>query len=253
MIKLKTEKDIEKLRISGKILSKLLNELSSYAREGLVLSKLDEYANNFLRNASAKSAFLGFQPDGSEKPYPASICTSVNEQIVHGIPGDYELKNGDILSIDIGVDYKGYITDAAVTIGIGDISKKAKQLILYTKKALGEAIKVSLKNNHIGDIGYVIEKTAKDNDLKVIRGLTGHGVGFELHEDPAVYNFGKKGDGILLKPGLVIAIEPMFSLGSANIFQADDESYVTRDGSLCAHFEHTIVITENGPEVLTKF
>lgn len=251
MIKLKSANDLEGLRESGKILARVLVALSRAAVSGASLKLLDELARKLLKDAGAESAFLGYRPEESRKPYPAAICTSLNDQIVHGLPDERVLKSGDLLKIDIGVNYKGYITDAAVTVAIGDISSKAKKLMEATKEALKRAIAVCNAGNHLGDIGWEIESAARKGGFSVIRGLTGHGVGFELHEDPTVYNYGSRGEGIELKPGLVLAIEPMVSTGSWSVVQNKDDSYVTSDGSLTAHFEHTVAITESGPEILT--
>lgn len=251
MIKLKTPKDIGFLRESGRILSGVLRALREKAKEGTRLFWLGELARELLEKEKASAAFLGYRQDKNSKPFPAAICASVNEQIVHGIPLDYILKGGDVLKIDMGVNYKGYITDAAVTIPIGAVSKTAEQLILVTKESLDKAIMECVPGKFIGDIGFVIEECVRLNGFKIIRGLTGHGVGFELHEDPTVYNFGKRREGEELKPGLVLALEPMVSAGSDDVEELLDGSFVTRDGSLSAHFEHTVAVTENGPEILT--
>ena len=252
MIRLKTEKDLQVLRVSGKILASVLERLKEEAREGVQLMYLDKLARELIKKAGAKPAFLGYKPEGGQKPYPAAVCTSVNEQIVHCLPSKYVLKRGDLLKIDFGVSYQGHITDAAVTVGIGDISQEAKRLMSVTEKALQEAIKVCKVGNHLCDIGWSIEKAVTDAGLHVIQDLTGHGVGFELHEEPTVYNYGNRGEGIELQPGLVLAIEPMVSVGSPEIEQQSDDSYITKDRSLSAHFEHTVAITEKEPEVLTK-
>ena len=252
MVKLKSSKDLKFLRQSGLILASVLETLKEAAKEGVKLSHLDKLARELIKKAGSKPAFLGYKPEGGAVPYPAAICTSINEQIVHGLPREYILKQGDVLKIDFGVSYQGYITDAAITVGIGDITKKAEKLISTTKEALKKAIEKCRSGNYIGDIGWVIEKTVKSAGFHIIRNLTGHGVGFELHEDPTVYNYGNQGEGIKLVPGLVLAIEPMVGAGSPDILQQSDDSYVTKDGGLSAHFEHTVAITENGPEVLTK-
>jgi len=253
MILLKNNKDIEMLKQSGSILVEILNVLVSESKAGVALKSLDIQAQRLIRKYGAKPSFLGYKPQGAHKPYNAAICTSVNDQIVHGLPSDYVLKDGDILKIDIGINYKNYFTDAAVTLGIGKISEQASKLIEITRNALEKAIAVCLAGNHLGDIGWTIEQYVLANGFKVIKGLTGHGVGFALHEEPTVYNYGKKGEGMELKPGLVIAIEPMASIGTSEIRQLTDDSYATKDGSLSAHFEKTVAITENGPEVLTPF
>lgn len=251
-ILLKSAKDIDMLRISGAILARVLETLAASAKEGVRLTELDMHARELLRKEGAHAAFLGYRPEGSTKAYPAALCTSVNDQIVHGVPSKYELKEGDLLKIDFGVDYKGFITDGAVTVGIGKIPKVATRLMHATKEALAEGIAACIPGGHLGDIGAAVEKRAAKNGFGIAQGLTGHGVGFALHEDPTVYNFGRKGEGMKLVPGLVIAIEPMFTAGAGDIVQGADESYATRDGSIAAHFEHTVAITEKGTEILTK-
>jgi len=252
MIRLKKENDLRVLRTSGKILASVLRKLEEEVKEGIELIYLDKLARELIKKAGAKPAFLGYKPEGGTKPYPAAICTSVNEQIVHCLPSEYSLKQGDVLKIDFGVDYQEYITDAAVTVGVGELKGKAKELVNITKEALEKAIEVCRSGNHIGDIGWMIEKTVKGVGFHVIKNLTGHGVGFELHEDPTIYNYGNRGEGIKLVPGLVLAIEPMVSVSSSRVMQKSDDSYVTEDGSLSAHFEHTIAITESEPEILTR-
>jgi len=250
-INLKTENDLKKLRISGSILNSLLQRLRNEAREGVELLYLDDIAKKFLKEAGAKSAFLNYKPEGAKKSYPAHICVSVNNQVVHGVPSHYKLKQGDILAIDVGANYESYITDAAISLGIGKISEIAKRLIETTEKALREAIKLATAGNTLGDIGLVIESIAKKAGFNVADGLTGHGVGFTLHEDPPIYNYGEKGKGLKLKAGMVLAIEPIINAGGGKILQAKDDSFVTADGSLSAHFEKTIAITEGGNEILT--
>ncbi len=251
-ILLKSERDIEMLRISGAILGRILRALAVSAKKGVRLMELDAQAQELLCDEGARAAFLGYKPEGAVKAYPAALCTSVNQQIVHGVPSKYVLKEGDILKIDFGVDYNGFITDGALTVGIEKISKTAKRLMKATEDALADAIAVCAPGVHLGDIGHVIELRAAKNGFGVAQGLTGHGVGFALHEDPTVYNFGRKGEGMKLVPGLVIAIEPMFTAGAGSITQMKDDSYATRDGSIAAHFEHTIAVNERGIEVLTK-
>jgi len=246
MIQLKNEKDIAKLRISGKILSSTLAMLAEEARVGVTLKDLDKKAHDFIYDAGGEPAFLGYHPEGSIGKFPASICASVNDVVVHGIPTKYKLREGDVLSLDAGVKYQGYYTDSAITVGIGKLSREAEKLIKITKIALERGIDECSPHGHLGDIGYAIESTIKKAGFYIVRGLTGHGVGFEIHEDPVVDNFGKRGQGMELMPGLVIAIEPMVSTKSPHIIQYDDDSFRTHDGSLSAHFEHTVVITESG-------
>ncbi len=254
MISLKSEKDIGLLRDSGRILVKILLALKEKSIVGANLLELETTARDMLREAGAISAFLNYKPDGASQPYPAVLCTSLNEQVVHGIPFDYSLKSGDILKIDFGVVYKERITDAAITIPIGSVTNGAKELIRTTEEALQKGIAAAkTKNARLGDIGWAIEQEIEEQGFSVVDGLTGHGVGFKLHEDPNVYNYGQKGEGMILKEGLVIAIEPMVSAGSSQTIQREDGSYQTKDGALSAHFEKTIAITKGGVEILTAF
>lgn len=253
MIKLKSERDLGFLRIAGRILVSVLEALKNEARAGVTLFTLDEKARRLIKKAGARPAFLGYQPEGGRKPYPAAVCVSINEKIVHGLPSGYILKEGDVLKIDIGVDYQGYFTDAALTVGIGRISREAESLINVTRQALNEAVKICRPSFSLGDIGWAIEKTVSEKKFSVIKGLTGHGIGLELHEDPVIYNYGRPGEGVKLTKGMVLAVEPMVSAGSGEIKQEPDESFVTKDKSLSAHFEQTIAITEESPEILTPF
>ncbi len=252
MLRLKTEKDLRFLRQSGKILASVLEILKEAAKEGVKLSFLDELARRLIKEAGAKPAFLGYKPEGAKKAYPAAICTSVNEIIVHGLPGGYKLRKGDVLKIDAGVSYEGYITDAALTVAIPPVSAKAGKLIEVTEKSLYEAINVMRPGGHVGDVGAAVEETVERAGFKVIRNLTGHGVGFALHEEPSVYNFGNVGEGLELEPGMVLAIEPMVAVSAGRVVLQKDGSFKTEDGSLGAHFEHTIAITGEGAEVLTR-
>jgi len=251
MIKLKTERDIETIAKSGRILAEVLEKISQEAKEGVILDYLDKLTRDLLQEAGAKPAFLGYRPTSSEQPFPAALCLSLNEQVVHGLPSSYKLRSGDLLKIDLGVDYKGYISDSAITLGIGKISPTAKKLIEAVKKSLEAAINETRPGKHLGDLGFAIESTIKKAGFNVVKGLTGHGVGFELHEDPTILNYGNKGEGLALKPGMVLAIEPMACLGKGKIIQRPDDSFATADGSLSAHFEHTVAVTENNPQILT--
>ncbi|MDP3015075.1 MAG: type I methionyl aminopeptidase [bacterium] len=243
--------EIKKIVLAGKILAKILETVKKEVKVGVSLRHLDRLAFQLAKKYKARPAFLGYQPDNASKPFGGSICASINDVIVHGLPSDYKLQNGDVLKIDFGIEYQSFFADAAITIGIDEISKETKHLIETTESALKKAIKMAKPGRTLGDIGWIIEKTAEDNGLKVIKDLTGHGIGRELHEDPVIYNFGKKASGIKLEPGMVLAIEPMFSIGSGKIIQRPDESWATEDGSLSAHFEHTIAITEKGSQILT--
>ena len=249
---LKTESEISILEESGAILALMLKKLEQRAQEGVNLLDLDAFARAYAKEFKAQPAFLGYQPEGARHPYPAALCTSINETVVHGIPIDYNLKRGDILKIDSGVIYEGMYTDAAITVAIGPISPTSRKLIAATKQALADGIAMAQQGNTIGDIGWAIEQRAKKSSFHVLRGLTGHGVGYELHEDPVIFNFGKRKTGMTLVPGMVIAIEPMLSVSSDDIVQNRDESYASADGSMTAHFEHTIAITKRGTKILTQ-
>lgn len=249
--KLKTPDDIEILRQSGLILAEVLDTLAREAVIGTKLSYLDRHARELMASRGATPTFLGYRPEGALSAYPAAICASVNDIIVHGLPGEYRLRTGDVLKIDAGVTFHGLITDAAVTVAIPPVTPTVSRLLETTHRALDEALAACGPGKKLGDIGAAIERAAKRGACTVIAGLTGHGVGFALHEDPTVYNYGTKGEGMKLVPGLVLAIEPMFSLGSPDIHQYPDDSYGTADKSIAAHFEHTVAITEDGYEVLT--
>ena len=250
-IRLKSAKDIAGLRESGAILADVLRELTAAAAEGMRLEEFDRMTRAALKRRKATPTFLNYRPEGANHPYPAALCTSVNNQVVHGLPNTYQLQKGDLLKIDLGVTYKGYITDSATTVGVGKVSPKARRLITATERALEAGIAACVPGGHLGDIGHAAERTARRAGCRVIRGLTGHGVGFKLHEDPPVPNSGKKGIGMSLPVGLVIAIEPMLAAGSGEIIQREDGSYATADGSLSAHFEHTVAILDDGAEILT--
>lgn len=252
MVKLKSQEDLKHLRISGRILGRVLKMLTAEAREGVLLSSLDEKAYKYIKAEGAYPTFLNYKPEGSRIAYPASLCTSVNDEVVHGIPRDYSLRDGDVLKLDLGVTYKGLITDSARTVLIGKASRKVVALLKATEGALMDAIEVAKPGNRLGDIGYAVERRLRRGGFKIIEGLTGHGTGYKLHEDPTVWNFGRRGEGMEMKEGLVIAIEPMASISSRVAIEREDGTYVTKDGSIAAHFEHTIYISKSGCEVLTR-
>lgn len=249
---LKSKEEISKIKSAGEILGSVAKKVLEEAGVGVFLSDLDDLARLLIERAGAKPAFLGYKPQGAKKPYPASICASVNETIVHGIPGKYKLKEGDILKLDFGVYYKGYFVDAAWTLGIGRISEEGQNLIDVTREALNLALKECFAGKTLGDIGYAIGSFVRKSGFFVAEGLTGHGVGKNLHEFPNVFNEGKKGQGLKLEEGLVLAIEPMVAAYTGKIKQKEDDSFVTADGSLSAHFEHTVIVGKNGPQILTE-
>lgn len=253
MIIIKTKEEIEQMREGGKILARILADVSKYVRVGITTKELDTIAFKMIDEAGCTPAFLNYTPDGADRPYPATLITSVNSEVVHGIPSDYSLKDGDIVALDLGLKYKNVFLDHAITVGVGEITSKDKHLISITKSALDEAIAAIVPGATIGDIGYAVEQYVKPHRLGIMRGLSGHGVGREIHEDPYVPNYGKKGRGEKLRPGMTIAIEPMLSRGSEDFILLDDGyTLKTTDNSKSAHFEHTILIKEDGyPEVLT--
>jgi len=247
MISIKTEKEILIMKESGKILASVLKELEKMAKPGITTLELDRAAEALILSKKAKPAFKKY--DG----FPYSLCASVNENIVHGFPSNYKLKEGDIIGLDLGVVYKGYYSDMAVTIPIGKVSFEAKRLLNVAKKSLRLAIKKAKVGNTTGDIGNTVQRFVEDQGFAVIRDLCGHGIGKDLHEDPKIPNYGKRGGGEDLMEGMVICIEPMVSAGDYNLKKsADGYGYASKDNSLTAHFEHTILITQKGPVVLTE-
>ncbi len=248
---IKTPEEIEIMAEGGKRLGAVLKALQGAAKIGVATIDLDRMAHKLIVESGAKPAFLHYRPHGAKKAYPFTLCASVNDVVVHGQPSGYVLRNGDVLKLDLGLRYGGFYLDAAITVPLGKVSKDVERLIAATDEALQAAIGVAKIGQTLGDIGFAVEKTVKKAKCSVVDGLTGHGIGRELHEDPPVFNFGKKGEGEDLVEGMVVAIEPMVALGRANIKQLADESYGTADGSLAAHFEHTVAITKGGPRVLT--
>lgn len=247
----KTPEEIEKVRQSGKIAARVLRRLKDAARPGISTFSLDKLARELIAEGGGKPAFPGYRPQGARRPYRFAICASLNEGVVHGLPSPYRLKSGDVLKIDLGVDFQGGISDTAVTIPMGSVPKNVLNLIKATESALREGIRVVKRDKRVGDIGFAIERTVTAGGFKVIKGLTGHGVGLELHEEPTIYNYGKPGSGMVLKEGMILAIEPITSVSTGDIIQLKDDSFVTSDKSISAHFEHTVLITKKGAEVLT--
>lgn len=254
MIKLKTKEEIEILREGGRRHGAILRAVAAQVAPGVSTKALDDLAYKLIIEGGDKPAFLNYTPDGISYPYPASLCVSVNDEVVHGIPNkDVILQEGDIVSLDLGLIHEGMITDAAITVPVGNISKDAQKLIDTTREALARAIKAIKPGATVGDIGHAVESFATPLGYGIVRILSGHGVGYSVHEDPFVPNYGKPGAGEKLVPGMVLAIEPMLNLGGDEVCVTDDEyTYITDDGSLSAHFEHTIAITEDGAEILTK-
>jgi len=250
---IKTPEEIQKLREGGKILAKIMKELSSFVKQGISTYDIEEYTRKLIKENGAEPATLNYKPEGASTPFPASICVSVNNGIVHGIPNKSRiLKEGDIVSLDLVIKYKGLFTDHAVTVPVGKISKKDQRLLNDTKEALSVGVWAACGGGTVGDIGYAIESFVNKR-YGIIRELSGHGVGRKIHEDPYVPNYGKEKRGQKLIPGMVIAVEPMLSLGSEYITTGNDGWIIkTADGSKSAHFEHTILITEGEAEILTK-
>lgn len=252
MIIIKTPEEIARLREGGAVLARILKEVASYAVPGTTTRALDAKAYELIIATGSTPAFLQYQPEGADRPFPASLCVSVNAEVVHGIPGDYVLKEGDIVSLDLGLKYKNVFLDHAVTVGVGAIHPKDKLLLSVTEAALMEGIAAITPGGTVGDIGYAVEQCAKPHKFGIVRTLSGHGVGREIHEDPYVPNYGKKGRGEKLRPGMVIAIEPMFTRGSEEVRELrDGYTLKTIDNSRAAHFEHTVLITDEGADILT--
>lgn len=254
-IKLKSAQDISILREGGKRHAFILNELAKAVAPGISTKDIDDLAAKLIAEGGDKAAFLNYKPYGAKRPFPASICVSVNDAVVHGIPNEdpYILKEGDIVSIDLGLIHKGLVTDMAVTVPVGKIDKEAAKLLKATKEALALGIKQAKPGNTTGHIGEVIEGHVAPQGFSIVEELAGHGVGYKVHEDPYVPNYGHAGEGADLLPGLVIAIEPIVNEGVQDIvLDKDGYTYRTKDGKRSAHFEHTIAITENGCEVLTS-
>ena len=251
-IAIKSRREIELMREIGHFTAEILLELRERAQPGVTTGQLDEIAAQALEKRDLNSPFLGYAP-GGVAPYPAVLCTSVNEEIVHGIPGPRELCEGDIISLDFGVETRGWHGDSAVTIAIGEVDPEAKRLMDTTRDALNKGIEQMVPGDRLSDIGHAVQSCAEKEGYGVVRQFVGHGIGREMHEPPQVPNYGRPGRGPRLRAGMVFAIEPMVNVGSEKVRVLKDEwTAVTADGSLSAHFEHTVLITDNGPEVLTR-
>ncbi len=248
---IKTQEEIEKIAEGGKILRRILHSTAKLAAPGISTWNLNEFAEREIKKAGGRPSFKNY--GGLKNPFPAGLCTSINNVVVHGIPSKTDiLKEGDIIGLDIGMEYKKLYTDTAITVPIGNISALAKRLMDTTKKCLNTAIKLSKNRIRTGDIGEAIQKIAEDEGFSVVRDLVGHGVGYDVHEDPQVPCYGKKGTGTILKTGMVIAIEPMLCLGDYSLItESDGWTISTRDNKLSAHFEHTIAVGKNEGRILT--
>ena len=251
-VTIKTPEQIDILREAGRIHARILNELELLVQPGISARELDRIAEEKVRGAGAEPSFLGYRPDRHTPAYPATLCVSINEVVVHGIPtDDMIIQNGDIVSIDLGLKYQGMFTDSARTVIVGSASQEKKQLVYDTREALARGIRAARAGNTVGDIGHAVE-SFNNGRYGNVRELAGHGVGLAVHEDPYVPNYGKPGKGIELKPGMVLAIEPMFNLGTSNVdFHNDGYTVTTADHQVSAHVEHTILITDGEPEILT--
>ena len=253
MIFLKTKDEIELLRQSNLLVGRTLAEVAKIIKPGVTTRQLDKVAEEFIRDNGAIPTFKGFPH--YEKGYPAfpgTLCTSVNDMIVHGIPNDIELKDGDIVSVDCGTYMNGFCGDSAYTFCVGEVSDEVKQLLKTTKESLYLGIENAVAGKHLGDISSAVQDHCEAQGYGVVRELTGHGIGREMHEDPQVPNYGRRGNGVMLKASMCIAIEPMITMGNRAIWLDEDRWTIrTRDGKPAAHFEHTIAITSDGPQILT--
>jgi methionyl aminopeptidase len=244
----KSRAELETMREGWQITAACLRMLAENVRPGVTTRELDKMAEEFIYDHGGKPEFKGYQG------FPASICTSPNAMIVHGIPGSYRLKEGDIISLDVGVRYEGFVTDSATTVPVGEIPQETERLLETTRRCLEAATEQTTPGNRLGDIGHAIQDLAESRGYGVVRDLVSHGVGRKMHEDPQIPNYGRPGAGARIMPGMTFAIEPMITLGSYDIriSEWDGWSIYTADGSLSAHFEHTIAVTESGPWVLTR-
>ncbi len=250
----KTPEDFENLRMAGKMLGEVLKELSLLVKPGVTGAALDLAAEEGIRSRGCKPAFLGYKPSGASYPFPATLCLSINDEVVHGIPTeDKVLKEGDLVMLDLGLSYNGYFADAAITVSVGEADEKASRLLNATREALSAGVKAAQVGGRIGDIGAAIEEVAKKYGYSTAEDLGGHAIGKKPHEQPYVPNLGPKGSGERIVEGLVLALEPIFTEGDGKITLDDDEwTYRTRDGSRSCEFEHTILVGKEGAEILTK-
>lgn len=247
MISIKTPAEVEMMREGGRILAKIMAELEKRVQPGMTTKELDKLAHDLVLRYGGRCSFKGYEN------YPACLCTSVNEEIVHAVPSERALKEGDIISLDLGIEWKSFHTDMAITLPVGKISPEAQRLIRVTKKALKRGIKKVRPGNTFGDIGNTIQRYVESQGFNVVRDLCGHGIGKEIHEDPQILNYGKRKSGPEIKEGMVFCIEPMVTIGDYHIKKSKDGfSFETQDGGLSAHFEHTIAVTSSGCEVLTS-
>lgn len=254
MIFLKTDEEIELMRVSNRLVGMTLGELAKHIKPGVTTKHLDKIAEEFIRSHGAIPTFLGYKGAPGAIDFPGTICASVNEEVVHGIPSDYVLKEGDIISVDCGTLKDGFCGDSAYTFAVGEVSDEAKHLLRTTKESLYIGIEKAISGNRIGDIGEAIQSYCEKRNCSVVRELVGHGIGRKMHEAPEVPNYGRRGTGPLLKKGMCIAIEPMINYGSKNVvFESDGWTVRTKDRKLSAHFEHTIAIRDGKADILSTF
>jgi methionyl aminopeptidase len=256
MITKKSKEEIEVLKEAGGILGRILRELGDSLKPGMTTLDIDDLAMEMVERFGVEPVLLGYHPTFADSPYPASLCVSVNDCVQHGVPSDdVILKKGDVVNLDMSIAHKGMIVDSGITVGVGEISDEARRLIEVTKEALALGIKQAKPGNHIGDISHAIQTLVESRGFSVVEVLCGHGVGYAVHEEPTIPNFGKAGTGPLIEVGHVYAIEPIVNVGSPDVFfddEGDGYSVYTEDESWSAHFEHTVAITEDGPLILTK-
>lgn len=251
MIALKSTREIETLRRTNVIVAEILQELKSRVVPGVTTRELDELAEELTIKKKAQPAFKGYTMAG--RVYPRTLCVSINDEIVHGIPSERELQEGDIVGLDFGVIYDGYYGDSAITVGVGKVSEEAQRLMRVTEKALYNGIEQLREGKRLGDLAWAIQSTVENAGFSVVRSFVGHGIGRKLHEEPAVPNYGEPDRGLRLLEGMVLAIEPMVNVGGCEVqIKEDGWTAVTKDGSLSAHFEHSVAITKNGPYILSK-
>lgn len=251
MIYIKTKKEIDYIRESCKIVAETLQLLKRNVKAGITTAELDKIAEDYILSNNAKSAFKGYSQGGSVR-FPGCICASVDDEVVHGIPGKRQLREGEIISLDCGVVKNNYFGDAAITVAVGEISEEKRNLLKVTEESLYKGIEEAKAKNRLHDISYAVQEYVEYNNYSVVRDLCGHGVGRFLHEDPSIPNFGRKGTGVQLKSGMTLAIEPMVNMGNYHVsIEPDGWTIVTADGKPSAHFEHTILIINDKPEILT--
>jgi methionyl aminopeptidase len=252
MITLKTPQEVEKMRVSGKVVAEILQILKKEIRPGITTGQLNRIAEAEAEKRKARAVFKNYPHPRGTRPFPGAICTSVNEEVVHGIPGPRVLREGDIISIDFGVIVDGFAGDAAITVAVGEVGPEIQKLIRVTEEALMAGIEQARVGNRLGNVSHSIQTYAEQAGFSVVRDYVGHGIGRNMHEDPPIPNYGKADQGPVLQAGMTLAIEPMVNLGTYGVYTKGDEwTVVTRDGKHSAHFEHSIVIGDQGPEILT--